>query len=518
MRNMVRNRRQIGIYEMRPTVSATRLELRPHDEAVTGTVKGQRLVVVSNRVADPRETEKAGGLAVAIADALKANNGLWFGWSGEISETAATEEAKVYCSNGIEYATVNLTNEENESYYLGHSNECIWPLFHYRADLMRFDREKYQTYLAVNRRLAFALSKLLRPGDIIWIHDYHLIPLGAELRKLNDERPIGFYLHIPFPTAPILTCMPDHDRLLRDLMAYDVVGVQTERDKRALESCLKPQHCFADGILPNHQPRKAIICNIPVGIDADEFAALSQTPDPQGMIANISGGAGNTALIIGADRLDYTKGIFERFQAYGRLLELHPECRRRVTFLQIAARSRDVILSYDEMKKQIDQVVGSIEGDYADVDWNPVCYIRRNVARKQLARLFRVSRVGLITPLRDGMNLVAKEYVAAQDPADPGVLILSKFAGASEDMTEALIVNPHDIDDIANAMHRAVNMPLEERMCRHAALIRKLRYGDAARWRHAFLEALNSCTAAVSASPPSVQPIPAHAPPVATYA
>lgn len=466
-------------------------------------LKDKRLVVVSNRLADPAQSQQAGGLAVAIGDALKTSQGLWFGWSGEISDAVASEDPKTWTSDGIEFATVNLTQQENDDYYLGHSNECIWPLFHYRADLMRFDRDKYQTYLAVNRRFALALSKFLRPTDIVWIHDYHLIPLGAELRKLNYTQPIGFYLHIPFPTSPILTCMPNHDSLLRNLMAYDVVGVQTLRDKNALMSCLKPQHRFADGIL-SHQPvRQTEIRNIPVGIDVEEFSALAESADPDGALDRMKSRDGDTALIIGADRLDYTKGILERFQAYARLLELHPESCRRVSFLQIAARSRDVILSYDELRQQIDQIAGAIEGDYADIDWNPVCYIRRNVSRDRLARLFRHSRAGLITPLRDGMNLVAKEYVAAQDPDDPGVLILSKFAGASEDMTEALIVNPHDCDGMANALHRAVNMPLTERICRHSSLMTKLRHADAARWRLDFVEALCRSAGAVRSRPGS---------------
>ena len=356
------------------------------------SLNGRRLVIVSNRVVDSAQSEQAGGLAIAISSALRASKGLWFGWSGEISEMAAAEDPTIWTSDGIEFATVNLTEQENNDFYLGHSNECIWPLFHYRADLMKFDSEKYNTYLAVNRRMAIELSKLLRPTDVVWVHDYHLIPLAAELRKLNLQSPIGFYLHIPFPTAPVLSCMPDHDSLLRQLMAYDVVGVQTSRDKAALLSCLRPQHSFSDGVLSGRPIHFSTVRHIPVGIDVDEFTELSQTDDPDGMVDNVSGRSTNTALIIGADRLDYTKGIFERFKSFGRLLELYPEHRRRATFMQIAAGSREAIQSYDELRRQVNEVVGSIEGDYCEIDWNPICYIHRNVARNQLARLFRRSR------------------------------------------------------------------------------------------------------------------------------
>ena len=381
-------------------------------------------------------------------------------------------------------------------YYLGHSNDCLWPLFHYRVDLMHFDRGNFETYNAVNRRFAEALSPLLKPSDVVWVHDYHMIPLARELRRLGHTQAMGFFLHIPFPASPVLKCLPEHEGLVADLCAYDLVGVQTVQDRTCLWEHLVMEiggAALKDGRVRAFG-RSVTIEAFPVGIDVEALTKLAESTAAERIIATMSQSVRGTALIIGVDRLDYTKGLCNRFQAFRRLLEKYPETRRRVTFLQIAAKSRDDVKSYDELRQQIDQIVGAIQGDYADVDWNPVRYVRRGVARSRVAALYRASKVGLVTPLRDGMNLVAKEYIAAQDPDDPGVLILSQFAGAAEEMSEAVLVNPHDSEGLADALHRAVHMPLDERQRRHRALLTKLRRTDAAAWRHRFLTTLTRVT------------------------
>ena len=449
-----------------------------------------RLVVVSNRVADPNKSDQAGGLAVAILDALKARDGMWFGWSGAEDENASSNPVEHWLSDGIAFATVDLTPAERTGYYLGHANDCLWPLFHYRTDLMRFDRANYATYLEVNRRMARALSPLLKPSDFIWVHDYHLVPLANELRRLGHQNAIGFFLHIPFPPGSVLKNMPEYAQLIDELSAFDLVGLQTNQDREHLEACIRERGALALGRSGHHafNQRLIKIGVYPVGINVEEFTQTAEANQQH----QLPQGADAPALIIGVDRLDYSKGIEQRFQAYGQLLKRYPDCNRKVTFLQIAARSRDDIQSYCDTRHDLDRIVGDIEGEYAQPGWNPVCYIRRAVPREVIAGLYRASRVGFVMPLRDGMNLVAKEFVAAQDPNDPGVLVLSQFAGAAEDLTEAVIVNPHDPDGVADGLHKALTMSLEERKARHKALMTKLHAHSAANWRTSFLTALSA--------------------------
>ncbi|HCY17309.1 MAG: alpha,alpha-trehalose-phosphate synthase (UDP-forming) [Curvibacter sp. GWA2_64_110] len=455
-----------------------------------------RLVVISNRVADPRKATAAGGLAVALGSALNASGGLWFGWSGTIVEDGAPGEGELHTHQAgrITLATVDLSREDHDSYYLGYSNGVLWPVFHYRLDLADFDAGYIDGYRRVNQLFARKLMPLIRPGDILWIHDYHLIPLAAELRALGCTNHIGFFLHIPLPPPLILAAIPQHEWLMRSLFSYDLVGFQSETDlmhfsryaqKEAHAEMLDTGHFRAF----NRTLRAEAF---PIGIDVDEIAALTHADDGREMFERMRDEYSRRRLLLGVERLDYSKGLPQRLKAFRKLLGKYPEHLNSTTLIQIASPSRETVGSYSDLLRELESLCGSINGDYGELDWMPVRYIHRNVARKRLPGLYRVAEVALVTPLRDGMNLVAKEFIAAQDPANPGVLILSRFAGAAEQLQEALLVNPYDADGMAETIHQALRMPLPERQARHQQLLQRVRNFDVHWWRNSFLEALQA--------------------------
>ncbi|WP_434667151.1 alpha,alpha-trehalose-phosphate synthase (UDP-forming) [Paraburkholderia sp. A3BS-1L] len=454
-----------------------------------------RIVVVSNRVADPNKPA-AGGLAVAVRECLRRTGGLWFGWSGRIVERTRTDtghaHASIQASGKIQLATVDLDRQQYETYYGGYSNNVLWPVFHYRLDLAQFDEGFAAGYRQVNQLFAQQLFRLLKPDDVIWVHDYHLIPIAAELRALGCENRIGFFLHIPVPPPLIIAAIPEHEWLMRSLFCYDLVGVQAKSDLTHLVRYMETEARAerpGDGILRAFG-RELRVGAFPIGIDVDEFAALADARDSKDMYATMRDEYSRRELIVGVDRLDYSKGLPQRVRAFRALLDRYPENRSRATLIQIAAPSREDVNAYDELRQEMDSLCGAINGDYGELDWMPIRYIRRSVARRRLPGLYRASRVAMVTPLRDGMNLVAKEFLAAQDPGDPGVLVLSRFAGAAEQLTEALHVNPYDIQGIAQAMQRALTMPLDERVSRHAALMDSIRRYDVHWWRATFLDEL----------------------------
>ncbi len=430
-----------------------------------------RLVIVSNRVPLPSERgPRAGGLAVALADALRPGT-LWFGWSGKRSGTPEPE-ARQQRADGTTYATIDLTEAEYRSFYVGFANGALWPLLHFRLGLVEFRREDYEAYRAVNRRFAASLARLLREDDLVWVHDYHLFPLAEELRRLGVRNRIGFFLHTPFVPPALLHALPRAAELLRAMCAFDVVGFHTQTYRRAFLDCVReilPITRLGDGAFM-YEGRHVVSIVDPIGIDAAAFADTAARAAHSVETARLRESLGGRTLAIGVDRLDYSKGLVSRFEAFGRLLGKYPEHRRQVSFLQIAARSREESGSYQRLRRELDRIVGDTNGRYSEFDWVPLRYMTSTVRRQLLAGFFRLARLGLVTPLRDGMNLVAKEYVAAQDPTDPGVLILSRFAGAAEELTEALIVNPFDAEEIADAMHQALTMPLGERLQRYCAL------------------------------------------------
>ncbi len=450
-----------------------------------------RLVVVSNRVPLPSERgAKAGGLAVALADALQPGS-LWFGWSGRRS-TRGSGTTHIQRSEGITYATVDLTEAEYRSFYVNFSNGALWPLMHFRLGLLDFRSEDYEGYRSVNRQFAAALVPLLRPDDMIWVHDYHLIPMAAELRALGVNNRIGFFLHTPFVPPSIFNALPRSAELLTSLCAYDVVGFHTLTYRSAFLDCIEGNlgiRADADGRFVWRGQAVRVIVD-PIGIDAAAFTKQAtesaRSADSRLLRDSLSKGG----LAIGVDRLDYSKGLISRFEAIGRFFANYPQHRRQVSFLQIAARSREEQGAYQRLRRELDRIVGDTNGRYSEFDWTPLRYMTRAVKRDTLAGFFRLSRLAVVTPLRDGMNLVAKEYVAAQNPENPGVLILSRFAGAAEEMTEALIVNPYDSDEIAEAMHIGLSMDLEERRERWHALHEKVAVNTAGRFCTVFLNHL----------------------------
>jgi trehalose 6-phosphate synthase len=451
-----------------------------------------RLVVVSNRIADPRKTA-AGGLAVALAEALNSTGGLWFGWSGKIVDAAEDDDVHFLQAGPVKLATVDLSRADHDDFYLGYSNGVLWPVFHYRLDLADFDAGYIAGYRRVNQLFARKLLPLLRPDDVIWVHDYHLIPLAAELRALGCQQRIGFFLHIPLPPPLMLAAIPGHDWLIRALFAYDLVGFQSESDldhfARYVETEAHAQPL--DDKRWRAFGRTVHAGAFPIGIDVEEFAALAKAPEAVNMYERMKREYSRRKLLVGVDRLDYSKGLPQRMRAFREFLLKHPELRQSATLIQIASPSRENVSAYTDLLHELESLCGAINGNFGELDWMPVRYIHRTVPRSRLPGLYRASCVALVTPLRDGMNLVAKEYLAAQDEEDPGVLVLSRFAGAAEQLKEALLVNPYDTEGTAAAILLALQMPLEERRQRHQALMRSVRRFDVHWWSDSFLAALS---------------------------
>ena len=452
-----------------------------------------RLIVVSNRT--PGRGPAAGGLAVALRKTLAARDGFWFGWSGKLSDTPS-EEAHFEDIDGLTIAQIDLTREDHHAYYAGFSNSILWPSFHLRLDLATIEGHWYEGYRAVNRQFARALLPLLQPDDIIWVHDYHLIPLANELRNLGARNRIGFYLHIPFPTTDALYAIPHHNELMRDLSRYDVVGMQANRDVTAFTE-------FADHQSPSSlsgNPLRSVdftrteTAAFPIGSDPDAFARLAVTPAATKMVKRVERSLRDQKLILGVDRLDYSKGLPQRIEAYEKLLANDTRFRRAVHMMQVAPPSRDTIKEYQETSDTLDAICGRVMGRFSEPDWQPLTYVKRAYGQPSLAGLYRLARVGLVTPLRDGMNLVAHEFVASQDPANPGVLILSRFAGAAEIFPEAIQVNPFDTDETAEALRMALDMPLDERIARWTALMEASRRHSVDNWAASFLARLSPDT------------------------
>ncbi len=451
-----------------------------------------RLVIVSNRVADLDKQVQSGGLAVALGDAIRSIGGVWFGWDGNIAEEGTPTEVTTTVQGKVTFATIPMTERDYQEYYLGFANKVLWPVCHYRLDLVEFQPAYFEGYKRVNNAFASALAPLLRPGDLIWVHDYHLMSLASELRALGSGHRMGFFLHIPFPPPELLQAIPTHDWLIDALLQFDVVGFQTANDVENFRRVVSNEgsgEVLDDGRI-RMGGRIVVAKEFPIGIDVEEFAAAAQTPEADSQITRLNRRTVVRSHIIGVDRLDYTKGLPERFKAFHKLLETHPEHFKTVTLMQIAPPTRIEVEAYVNIRHELEELSGAINGEFGDFDWTPLRYIHRTLPRDTLAALFRGSEVGLVTPLRDGMNLVAKEYVAAQNVDDPGVLILSKFAGAAEELEEALIVNPYDIDEMANAMQTALMMPLAERKQRHSALLRRIKKHDVRHWRKSFLNVL----------------------------
>jgi trehalose 6-phosphate synthase len=447
-----------------------------------------RIFLISNRVSIPKSGVQPGGLEVVLKSTLKKHHCVWLGWSGEVGDQPKTQ---TFEKGKNSYILLDLRPEDFDEYYYGFANRVLWPIFHYRIDLAEFSRRDLSGYLRVNEQFADELAKVLQPDDIVWVHDYHLIPLARALRKRGLSNRIGFFLHIPLPPPELLTALPHHETLIPSLQDYDLVGFQTEGDAANFARYLAKELGA-----PTHVTRRLEggvrgmrVGAFPVGIETRHFTRLAarsvRTKFVEEVMGSLPGG-----LIIGVDRLDYSKGIALRMEGYERFLLAHPEWRGKVTYLQITPKSRSQIKEYAEMEQAVSTTAGRINGAFSEAAWTPVRYVNRPYSRAALAGLYRAARVGLVTPMRDGMNLVAKEYVAAQDADDPGVLILSRFAGAADEFRDALLVNPYDPEAVGAAIARAMAMPLEERKKRHAALYAALLDNDIGDWGDKFLAAL----------------------------
>ena len=390
------------------------------------------------------------------------------------------------------FVVTDLTKEDYQEYYNGFANRVLWPILHYRLDLAEFTRRDLTGYLRVNDHFADELQKILRPDDVIWVHDYHLMPFAKALRDRGHKNRIGFFLHIPLPPPDILTALPNHERLIGALCHYDLVGFQTDGDadnfaRYLTKECHLPSRDHRTFSTPERTVR---IGAFPVGIETAEFARLARRAIRSSFVQSVVGSLDDRAMIIGVDRLDYSKGLNLRMDAFERFLETYAEWRGKVTYLQITPKSRSEIHEYMEIEQQVNAAAGRINGNFGEAAWTPIRYVNRAHSRTALAGLYRASRAALVTPLRDGMNLVAKEYVASQDSDDPGVLILSRFAGAAVELEAALLVNPYDSESVAGALAQALAMPLDERKARHEVLLHALMANDVKFWADRFLDAL----------------------------
>ena len=459
-----------------------------------------RLVVVSNRVAVPKARGAAGaqgGLAGALNAALKKRSGVWFGWSGQEVEQQ-TGEISTQTTDGVTTATIDLSKRDVDEYYNGYANSTLWPLFHYRLDLAEYERETGKGYERVNERFAQMLEPLVEPEDVVWIHDYHLIPLGERLRARGLKNRIGFFLHIPWPPTRLFVSLPFHERLVRTMLHYDLLGFQT---KEWLESFL--HYCRTelgaevddDSGAVTLEGRTTVARAYPIGIDWDHFSALGETGEARQAQQRLMSSTRHRTAMMGVDRLDYSKGLPERLDGISRFFDRHPDRVRDLVFVQVAPPSREDVESYKEIRALLERKAGQINGARSEVDLVPVRYVNRGYSHAELFGFFRASKIGLVTPLRDGMNLVAKEYLAAQDPEDPGVLILSRFAGAAAQLGDAVLVNPHSPDDLSHAIRIALDMPLAERRERYEKLIGTVRDDNVQSWTEDFLRDLDAAGA-----------------------
>jgi trehalose 6-phosphate synthase len=448
-----------------------------------------KLIVVSNRVVAPDQVQ-AGGLAQALASLLRRRGGTWMGWSGGLS---ANTSPRWRDEGSVRYVTWDLARRDFDAYYRDYSNRTLWPLLHGRTDLMEFRRSALQGYLRVNERFADVVARTAGNNDLVWVHDYHLIPLASLLRARGLTCRIGFFLHTPLPAPHTLVTLPQHRAMLGLLAAYDVVGVQTEADKRALCSYLMGELGATDegDHLQVPGAGRMSVGTFPIGIDPVVMGRLADASAEANETQELRRSLADRQLMVGVDRLDYSKGLPQRLRAFGLLLERQPELLGRATYLQVAPESRRDVIEYRRLSREVQRLVGDINGHHATPDWTPVRYVNRGYPHTVLAGFYRMARVCAVTPLRDGMNLVAKEFIACQTEADPGVLVLSEFAGAAAQLGDvALVVNPFDVEGTARAFGRAFGMPLEERRERWREGMRVLQESDVHHWCDGFLAAL----------------------------
>lgn len=474
------------------------------------------LVVVSNRVAAAKPNEPmTGGLAAALLPVVEKSGAIWVGSSGRVRDGNQKEPfAQIEALGAGALAMLDLPAAHYGGYYEGFANSALWPALHSRADLIRASRNDYVSYREVNAFMARALLRFRKPDTAFWIQDYHFLALGAELRDLGVTQPIGFFLHTPWPTRCMISGVPHHRDLIEAMLAYDLIGFQTEEDCENFLSYARSDLGLVvhDGVVISHHGRTRAAV-FPIGIDPQKFAQQATKAMTHPDVSRLRRSLNGEKLAIGVDRLDYSKGLINRIKAFDRMWTLQPQLARAVSLLQIATPSRGAIEAYSNLQSEVAKLVSDVNGAHGEVDWTPIRYLNKGYGQNVLAGLYRTAQVGVVTPLQDGMNLVAKEYVAAQNPADPGVLVLSKFAGAANELDTALVVNPHDIDGMAHTIATALSMPLMERRMRWEAMMAKLRGHTIQQWFADFIEALQDSrldrggSDSVVAGPPAPWPL-----------
>jgi trehalose 6-phosphate synthase len=451
------------------------------------------LVVVSNRVARGKANEPmTGGLAAALLPVVEKSGAIWVGSSGRVRDGAQKEPfAEIEALGAGALAMLDLPAAHYGGYYEGFANSALWPALHSRADLIRASQEDYLSYREVNAFMARALLRFRKPDAAFWIQDYHFLALGAELRDLGVTQPVGFFLHTPWPTRAIMGGVPHHRELIEAMLAYDLIGFQTQDDCENFLGYLSSEFGLdvENGAVTSRYGTSRVAV-FPIGIDPDKFAQQAAKAVSHPDVTRLRRSLNGEKLAIGVDRLDYSKGLINRINAFDRMWTLQPALQRTVSLLQIATPSRGAIEAYGTLQGELAKLVSDVNGRHGEVDWTPIRYLNKGYSQTVLAGLYRTAQVGVVTPLNDGMNLVAKEYVAAQNPADPGVLVLSKFAGAANELETALQVNPHDIDGMARTIALALAMPLTERRIRWEAMMAKLHAGTIQQWFADFVDAL----------------------------
>ena len=471
---------------------------------------GNRLVIASNRL--PIVIEKArggwkskpaiGGLVAALSPVMERQGGLWIGWPGVGDEAPVRRLLGEFNrAHAYRLEPVKLTDDLVEQYYYGFSNRALWPLLHDLLGNCSFDQESWDAYETVNRRFARAIADHVRPGDHVWVHDYHLMLVAREMRRLEVRTRIGYFLHTPFPSADLVRRLPWRDQIVRGLLEFDLLGFHTLRDRRNFVQCVRE---MVPGVDPEIRRRQTVlrigrrtvrVGNFPIGIDFQLFAEAASSREVEEAAWYLHENLPKRQLVLGVDRLDYTKGIPERFWAFERLLEKHPELRGKVALVQVVVPSRARVPDYQNLKDLLDQEAGRINARFTKRGWVPIHYVYRSLDPIELLAHYRACEVALITPLRDGMNLVAKEYCAGSVDNN-GVLILSEFAGAADQLGKAaLLVNPFDVEGTADTIHRALSMPREERERRMKTLRAEVRRNDVHQWVSQFLGALSGSEA-----------------------
>src|SRR6266567_2996827 len=468
-----------------------------------------RLILVSNRLPFALErtgtdewivTLSAGGLVSALGPVLRGRGGTWIGWPGVAGDIPDAPFAEATRDAGYEVVPVALSEAERDEFYFGYSNEIIWPLFHDLQNFCNFEPAFWQTYKAVNERYAEAIARHCRPGDFIWVHDYHLMYVAQALRERGVRAVLSFFLHIPFPSYDIFAKLPQQQRLLRALLQFDLLGFQTRRDLRNFLQCVR--HVMSEAeVLPGTglqfihlNGRKIRVGSFPIGIDFESFGKRAASEEVGQRVSELRAAFPGTQLILGVDRLDYSKGIPERLRAFRIALERYEELRGRVVLIQNVVPSRVEIPRYHEFKDRIDRLVGDINGRFSTDTWLPVHYRFRRLDRDDLLAHYRACEIALVTPLKDGMNLVAKEYCACRIDKS-GVLILSQFAGAAEQLKRsALLVNPYDVEQVADTILKAFRMSKAQRSTRMKRMRQLISNENVFSW-------VNSFFAAASRSP-----------------